>query len=186
MGTMVLSPFDKPQRHIPLATGHHFFSLPGHGNRDVPAKQLQGGEFPFAPQQAVGMSVNAFTGPDILLFALGPPVRLRSVKVSARAQGSVSIAVVSPYTATPRFAVGGWGPQIGGDTWYVIPRSPLTGNTTYTVTAQWAAAQGSYTHTQTITFTTTCTLLAPPAIPSGGQKITGCPHTTWVSPPFSS
>jgi hypothetical protein len=108
-------------------------------------------ESPYVPQQLVGLSPNATTGPNILAFAegLGGP---HVTSVGLAVAGGASVPDVRFVDADTPGAGGFFGNAVD-----VIPANPLRPGTAYVATINWQAGVGqpySLPQTQVIAFTT--------------------------------
>ena len=137
-----------------------FFSVPGPGASSVPIAESSG-ELPFSPEQAVGLEGKE-VAPAIPLWDEGTDAKLTAATVSAAGGGPVPTSLVTPETPTPPAPANFPSvPTFGGYTnaSFVLPRTKLKPNTSYTLTATWQNSQGANS-TQTVQFTTAATDLS--------------------------
>ena len=133
--------------------GPTFFSLPGNGSANVPFAEMSG-EVPYTPAEAVGLTSDTKTGPTIILWPEGTDASLSSATLVTNSGAPAAIRVATPQTPSPAQPPGfPYVPTIGGGASFVIPVQPLTGGTSYVLTAIWQPPTGPPL-TQTIRFTT--------------------------------
>jgi len=108
-----------------------FFSYPGPGTQGIyPDEQAY--EWPYTPQQLVGIPDGQITGTNILLFSLGTR-GLRADGFSLRGPGGdVPARMVDEGTSN----------EVGNGSWFrgggvLVPEQPLAEHTTYTVAVKW-------------------------------------------------
>lgn len=108
-----------------------FFSYPGPGSQGFyPDEQAY--EWPYTPQQLVGIPEGQVTGTNILLFSVGTR-GLRAESFSLRGpSGTVPARMVDEGTEN-EVGTGGW--FRGGGV--LVPEQPLAAHTTYTAAIRW-------------------------------------------------
>ncbi len=115
----------------PPAPAPQFFSYPGPGTTGIyPAERAY--EWPYTPQQLVGIPEGETTGTNILLFSAGTR-GLEAESFSLRGpQGNVDAQMVDESTSN----------EVGSGSWFrgggvIVPVQPLAEHTTYTVSVKW-------------------------------------------------
>jgi hypothetical protein len=108
-----------------------FFSYPGPGTQGIyPDEQAY--EWPYTPQQLVGIPEGQVTGTNILLFSLGTR-GLRAESFSLQGPGGNVPARMVDEGTENEVGSGGW--FRGGGV--LVPEQPLAQYTTYTVVVRW-------------------------------------------------
>jgi hypothetical protein len=111
----------------------------------VPRSQVVRNEEPASPGDVVGLPQGTVTGPTIYLFAVGPWVGVRPLRlVSAHIRGSgglVALRLVEP-ARHPKIA-----PFVPLGVFFLIPVRPLAPGTTYRASATIAGAGDTVTKT---------------------------------------
>ncbi len=122
-----------------------FYAWTGDSGRENVPYAEHAAEYPYTPQQLVGIPATQTTGPNILLFSAGD----QGVPISAAMtgpDGPVQVALVNRQT---RNSVGDGGWFLGGGV--LIPIKPLRPLSTYNVTVNW---DDGGARQQTFSFTT--------------------------------
>lgn len=108
-----------------------FFSYPGPGSQGIYPDEYAA-EWPYTPQQVVGIAEGAVTGTNILFFSLGTEgLKAESFSLSGPA-GPVAARMVDETTSN-EVGSGGW--FSGGGV--LVPEQPLAEHTTYAVSIKW-------------------------------------------------
>ncbi len=108
-----------------------FYSYPGPGSQGVYPDEYAA-EWPYTPQQLVGIPEYEVTGTNILLFSLGTR-GLDAESFSLRGpEGAVPARMVDQNTSN-EVGSGGW--FAGGGV--IVPEQPLAEHTTYAVSVRW-------------------------------------------------
>lgn len=100
------------------------------GRQNVPPSE-HAGEWPYTPQQLVGLPASKTTGPNILLFSAGDLGTPESATLSGP-QGAVNTALIN-YNTQNSVGDGKW--FYGGGV--LLPVNPLKPHATYTATVNW-------------------------------------------------
>lgn len=115
----------------PAPAAPQLFSYPGPGTTGIyPAETAY--EWPYTPQQLVGIREGAITGTNILLFSAGTR-RLEAESFSLRGpDGAVAARMVDETTEN----------EVGNGSWFrgggvIVPEQPLAEHATYTVSVKW-------------------------------------------------
>jgi hypothetical protein len=132
-------------------TKNQVFSYPGPGTGGVPTSQTVHGEWPASPGDVVGMPQGTTHGPTIYVFSAGPWIAEQPLHISAAhlrgPRGPVAIRIVDP-TVHAKIK-----PYVAIGTFFLIPLSPLSPQTTYTASATVRSKAGT-TITKTWSFRT--------------------------------
>lgn len=108
-----------------------FFSYPGPQSSGIYPDEYAA-EWPYTPQQLVGIPEGGVTGTNILLFSLGTRgLRAASFALNGPA-GAVAARMVDEGTSN----------EVGSGSWFagggvIVPEQPLAEHTTYTVSVRW-------------------------------------------------
>jgi len=119
---------DEPR---PAPASPQFFSYPGPGTQGIYPDEYAA-EWPYTPQQLVGIPEYEVTGTNILLFSLGTR-GLDAESFSLRGPaGVVPARMVDEKTEN----------EVGSGSWFagggvIVPEKPLAEHTTYTVSVKW-------------------------------------------------
>jgi hypothetical protein len=115
----------------PAPATPQFFSYPGPGTQGIYPDEYAA-EWPYTPQQLVGIPEYEVTGTNILLFSLG-----------TRGLDAESFSLRGPAGVVPaRMVDENTSNEVGDGSWFagggvIVPEKPLAENTTYTVSVRW-------------------------------------------------
>lgn len=121
--------YGAPERSEPLFP--QFYSYPGPGTTGIYPDEYAA-EWPYTPQQLVGISEGAVTGTNILLFSLG-----------TRGLDAASFSLVGPAgPVAARMVDENTQNEVGNGSWFagggvMVPEQPLAKHTTYSVSVTW-------------------------------------------------
>jgi hypothetical protein len=125
--------------------GEGLFSLPGDGSKNVPSSESAGGEYPYAPAEAAGLT--GTHGPTIILWAEGLPAAHIASATLVDASGQArAVRTADQTTPSPpsHLSTLSSAPTLGSytDAAFAIAAAPLP-VASYVLTVQWTGAGGA-------------------------------------------